>query len=72
MVGLKLDLKLLSQKPNFFDDLNLSKFLVKDHRENIQNFSALNNAIKKSKPQILFHLAAQSSVLVSYKNQMIL
>ena len=55
-------------KPNFFDDINLSKFLDKDYRKNIQNFSALNNAIKKSKPQILFHLAAQSSVLVSYKN----
>jgi CDP-glucose 4,6-dehydratase len=33
-------------KPNFFDDLNLSKFLENDFRENIQNFSKLNLAIK--------------------------
>jgi CDP-glucose 4,6-dehydratase len=55
-------------KPNFFDDLKLSKFLQKDYRENIQNFTKLNNAIKKAKPQLIFHLAAQSSVLVSYNN----
>ena len=39
-------------KPNFFDDLKLSKFLQKDYRENIQNFTKLNNAIKKSKTTI--------------------
>lgn len=55
-------------KPNFFDNLNLSKFLSHDFRDNIQNFTSLNKAIKKTKPDIVFHLAAQSSVLVSYKN----
>jgi len=55
-------------KPNFFDNLNLSKFLENDFRDDIKNFSKLNKAIKKSKPNIIFHLAAQSSVLVSYKN----
>ena len=54
--------------PSFFDDLNLSKFLVKDYRKDIKNFDDLNNAIKKAKPSIIFHMAAQSSVLVSYKN----
>ena len=55
-------------KPNFFDDLELSRFLEYEYREDIKNFSKLNRAIKKSKPNIVFHLAAQSSVLVSYKN----
>lgn len=55
-------------KPNFFDDLNLSKYLEKDYRKDIKNFNDLNKAIKKAKPTIIFHMAAQSSVLVSYKN----
>ncbi len=55
-------------KPNFFDNLELGRFLEKEYRDDINNFSNLNKAIKKSKPNILFHLAAQSSVLVSYRN----
>ena len=55
-------------KPNFFDNLKLSRFLEKEYRDDINNFSNLNKAIKKSKPNIVFHLAAQSSVLVSYEN----
>ncbi len=55
-------------KPNFFDNLKLSKFLENDFRDDIQDFSKLNRAIKRSKPSIVFHLAAQSSVLVSYQN----
>ena len=55
-------------KPNFFDGLNLTKFLVKDLRFNIQNYKILNKAVKKIKPEIVFHLAAQSSVIASYKN----
>ena len=55
-------------QPNFFDDLKLSKFLENDFREDIQNFSKLNKVINKIKPTIIFHLAAQSSVLVSYEN----
>ena len=55
-------------KTKFFDNLKLSKFLENDFRDDIQNFSKLNKAIKKSKPTIVFHLAAQSSVLVSYEN----
>ena len=55
-------------KPNFFGNLNLSKYLENDFRGDIKNFSNLNKAIKKCKPNIVFHLAAQSSVLVSYKN----
>lgn len=55
-------------KPNFFDNLNLSKLLENDYRQDIQDFSTLNKLIKRSKPDIIFHLAAQSSVLVSYEN----
>ena len=55
-------------KPNFFDNLNLSKLLENDYRQDIQDFSTLNELIKRSKPDIIFHLAAQSSVLVSYEN----
>ena len=54
-------------KPNFFDNLNLSKFLLKDYRENILHKKKLEKVIKKFKPEIIFHLAAQSSVLESYK-----
>ena len=54
-------------KPNFFDGLNLSRFLHKDYRNNILNFKKLKSVILKEKPQIIFHLAAQSSVLESYK-----
>ena len=55
-------------KPNFFDGLGLKKFLEKDIRENILNKKKLNQVMQKIKPSIVFHLAAQSSVLVSYKN----
>ncbi len=55
-------------KPNFFDDLNLGKYLKKDIRNNILELKKIKSAIKKIKPSIVFHLAAQSSVLVSYSD----
>lgn len=55
-------------KPNFFDDFNLGNYLEEDFRCNILNFRVLFKVVKKIQPQILFHLAAQSSVLESYKN----
>ena len=55
-------------KPNFFDNLKLCKFLKKDYRNNILDRKKLENVIKKYKPSIIFHMAAQSSVLVSYKS----
>ena len=54
-------------KPNFFDDIKLTQFLEKDYRKDIANFSELNKAIRTSKPSVVIHMAAQSSVLVSYK-----
>jgi len=55
-------------KPNFFDGAKLTKFLKKDYRSDIKDLKKLKSAIKKIKPSIVLHLAAQSSVLVSYKN----
>jgi CDP-glucose 4,6-dehydratase len=55
-------------KPNFFDDNNLKKFLKVDYRKNIKHLAFLNKTVKKHKPEIIFHLAAQSSVLASYND----
>lgn len=54
-------------KPNFFDNLKLGKFLKKDYRNDILDFKKFNKVLKRHKPSIIFHLAAQSSVFVSYK-----
>ena len=54
-------------QPNFFDGSKLNKFLKKDYRENIKNLKKLKSVIKNVKPSVVFHLAAQSSVLASYK-----
>ena len=55
-------------KPNFFDGLKLSSFLKKDIRNDILNLKRLTKSINKIKPEIIFHMAAQSSVLESYKD----
>ena len=55
-------------KPNFFDGAKLNQFLKKDYRGDIKDLKKLKTVIKKIKPSIVLHLAAQSSVLVSYKN----
>jgi CDP-glucose 4,6-dehydratase len=55
-------------KPNFFDGCGLSKFIFKDYRSDIKDLKKLKVITKKFKPEIIFHLAAQSSVLVSYRN----
>ena len=57
-------------KPNFFNLLNLKKYLAKDIRCNIENFQSLNKEINKIKPDIVFHLAAQSKVRDSYLNSL--
>lgn len=55
-------------KPNFFDEMNLTTFLLKDYRKNILDIKFLKKVLDKHKPNIVFHLAAQSSVLASYKD----
>lgn len=57
-------------KPNFFNLVNLKKYLIKDLRINIENYEKLNKEIKKIKPSIIFHLAAQSKVRDSYTSSL--
>jgi len=59
-------------KPNenqkLFKILKIKKFIYKNYYGNIQNKNNLQNVIKKEKPEIIFHLAAQSLVINSYLN----
>ena len=55
-------------KKNFFNILNLKKIFTTDVRKNIQSISEIKKLIKKFKPEIIFHLAAQPQVLESYLN----
>ena len=57
-------------QPSFFNDAKLSKYLEKDIRANILDYNKLSSTIRTIKPQILIHMAAQSSVIVSYQNPM--
>lgn len=50
-----------------FKSLNLNK-KIKQHYININNFNKINNLVKQIKPDIIFHLAAQSIVSSSYLN----
>lgn len=54
-------------RPSLFNLLNIKKILKKDYRINIEDYKKLKNAIKKIKPDIIFHLAAQALVKKSYK-----
>jgi CDP-glucose 4,6-dehydratase len=56
--------------PNFFDNVGLKKLVQKDIRADILNKEKLSKLILNFKPTIVLHLAAQSSVLVSYKNDL--
>ena len=53
-------------KKNFFDSTKIKKIFKFDFRKNIQNFKDLSVCIKKFKPEIIFHLAAQPQVLESF------
>ena len=55
-------------KYNFFNEVNVRGTLKNDFRKNICDLNALKKAILKTKPEIIFHLAAQSSVIESFKN----
>ena len=55
-------------KKNFFSSVRLKKIFFRDYRKNIQNYKNFEECIKKTKPQIIFHLAAQPQVLESFKN----
>ncbi len=55
-------------KNNFFKAVKVNKFLKKDFRKDITDLKNLDKVVKKNKPEIIFHLAAQSSVIESFKN----
>ena len=53
-------------KKNFFDSTKIKKIFKFDFIKNIKNFNDLSSCIKKFKPEIIFHLAAQPQVLESF------
>ena len=55
-------------KNNLFNLLKINKIFNKDLRKNILDLKTLNSFIKKNKPEIIFHLAAQPSVIESFKD----
>ena len=53
-------------KPNLFDQANVAKLIEKSIIADVRDFKRLKSEIKKSKADILFHLAAQPLVRYSY------
>ena len=53
--------------PNFFYELEINK-KTKSYISDINDYEVLDKIFKKEKPEIIFHLAAESLVLNSYKN----
>lgn len=53
--------------PNLFELCALNNRL-KDLRGDVRNFASLEDAVKTSNPEIIFHLAAQPLVLKSYES----
>ena len=53
---------------NFFKSTKIKKIFRHDFRKNIKDLNELKRNLKKAKPEIIFHLAAQSSVIESFKN----
>ena len=63
IIGVSLNDK---NKKNFNDYANNES--IKSYFGNIENFQFLKKIINKNKPQIIFHLAAQSLVIDGYKD----
>ena len=55
-------------KKNFFLEANLKRIFKKDIRHDLRNITFLKKQYNKIKPDIIIHLAAQSSVIESFKN----
>tara|TARA_B110000037_G_scaffold222593_1_gene298196 strand:+ start:635 stop:1726 length:1092 start_codon:yes stop_codon:yes gene_type:complete len=55
-------------KNNFFNSVKVKNILLNDFRRDITDLKNFEKAIKKIKPEIVFHLAAQSSVIQSFKD----
>lgn len=54
-------------KPSLFNQLKLSKRIKEDIRGDIRDLKSLSAAVKRIKPDFVFHLAAQPLVRLSYK-----
>lgn len=54
--------------PSLFKLTNLKGYIDKSIIADILNYKILNRSIKNCNPDIVFHLAAQSLVIDSYKN----
>ena len=54
-------------KKNFFKETNIHNIFLKDYRKDITNIKSLSKCINSTKPEIIFHLAAQPQVLESFK-----
>lgn len=52
-------------QPNLFSILNLEQ-RIKNYFFDIRNFDALKNVVADERPEIIFHLAAQAIVRISY------
>lgn len=55
-------------KNNFFNAVGIKSIFQHDFRSNITNLKKLKKALKIIKPDIIFHMAAQSSVIESFKD----
>ena len=64
VIGISKD---IPTKPSHFLSIGLNKF-IKNKIIDIQNKKQLSNIIKKSKPDFIFHLAAQAIVKKSYED----
>ena len=56
------------RKNNFFKNVKVKTILDNDIRHNISDLNFLKKKIKLLRPDIIIHLAAQSSVIESFKN----
>ena len=55
-------------KPCLYDLARIDNALIKSYQEDIRNLDLIRDAINYEKPEIVFHLAAQSLVRESYIN----
>ena len=64
ILGYSID---IPTNPSIFKSINLKKKII-DVRGDVRNFKKMNSVIKKFKPEIIFHLAAQPIVTESYRD----
>ncbi len=69
LLGAKLyGYSLKPKKKSLFNQSGIGKNFISNFYGDIDNFKLLSEKIKKSKPNIIFHLAAQPLVIDSYKH----